>query len=207
MFKVNHFSKSYWGLCYCYIFMWNLVWISCSVGELSRFVRIFDELFWIFEHFVTQKVHFWTRSSKPRKICWITNCKVLPFIWWKQNENWIFFSKVVSIFVKQTTFHQFYWPIWKMLTSVKNTVISKSMGIDFESFYAALLVCQVSLLAFIKLILEGRDGQYGSKNLVLRSKILVFLLRNLVFRLKYLFKKLNFSNWKPRFFKLKNQGF
>ena len=84
------------------------------------------------------------------------------------------------------------------MTSAKKTDVSKAMSTDFESYYAVLIVCQVSLLAFIKLILEGRGGQYdsfphplvkqvfGLKNLVFRSKNPVFLLRKLVFRLKYL---------------------
>ena len=218
MLKVNHFSKSYLEKterCFIITFLCEIYHSVMLVWRLSGFSSIFDELFWIFQYFVTSKSSFLDKITKNPEDMLITNSNFLNFIWWKQNENCVLHSNVMSIFVKQTIFPQFYWPIWKIRTSAKKTDVSKVMSTDFESYYAVLIVCQVSLLAFIKLILEGRSGQYdsfphpwvkqvfGLKNLVFRSKNLVFLLRRLVFRLKYLafwYWKLFFHSKKVSFF-------
>ena len=100
---------------------------------------------WIFEHFLASKVHFYNDVTKNSEDMLNFNLKTL--IWWKQNQNCIFRSKVMSIFVKQSYL-------------LKKVVVSKAMGIFFKSPYVVQLACQVSSLS-TKLILEGVRGQYN----------------------------------------------
>lgn len=65
------------------------------VVKLRGIVSVFDNIFWIFEHFVTSKVH--VLDTVKRNFEDMLNYKVVAFIGWKQNEDCILHAKVRTI--------------------------------------------------------------------------------------------------------------
>ena len=74
--------------------------VNCILGcrvTVSGVVFILT-FFWISEYFLTSKSFFSDKITKDTEI--MLNQNLSAFIWWKENENCIFHSKAMSIFVK-----------------------------------------------------------------------------------------------------------
>ena len=111
--------------------LWNLVWIAWLVVKLQGIVSVFDNIFWIFEHFVISKVH--VLDTVKRNFEDMLNYKIVAFIGWKQNEDCILHAKVRIILLEKLIFQNF-------------VDVSKTMGSVFESSYVVQLSCLESSL-------------------------------------------------------------